>query len=593
MNTKNIYIILLVITCSIIKLNAQTVDQNVTVEREYKPVIQDAGKITSNPEILEITVDKKQAIYSEFNLPLPVEQNLSTLAAAQLLREKRENLGSFVRLAVGNYWNTMADLALPIIKSNDTRLDFRMTHFGTFADSIAFSTTKADLLFDHDFEKATLYAGMGAGHEYQTYYGKIFNRTGIETVDLTTLSSVMGTANYLEKNLVRVNRTPQLFTLNDIASLPSSDYSWRFNTFVGLKSLPEAEGLRYNGQLRYDLFDSNNGLTENQMRTTVFFDNQNEKNRVGINVELANLMYSSDNASVWNFWDSYSVFSVNPYYNIERESWKVRLGVKSSFSFVHGRPFNPSPDIYAEINAIPKWLAFYAGIGGSYDINSLNSIYAENRYLYSDLRVKDTYTPVNMYFGAKMKPFHNLFLDAYVNYCYINNQYFFVNKEYAYDSSSSTSLANSADSVIFTNRFNVIYSQATLLKIGARLNYDIRNVVNIELTGAYNGWNVSTEDYAWNKPKFELALNTDVKINRNFSVSANLFHESERFAKLGDKAIRMNPIFDFNVGVAYSYTRQFTVFAKINNLFNDRYEYYYGYKVQGMNALVGASFSFK
>lgn len=594
MNSIKRYIILPSIICVTLGVSAQTVDQNVTVEREYKPVIQDAGKITSNPEVLEITVNKKQSVYSEFNLPLPVEQNLSPLAAAQLMREKRENLGSFIRFGAGNYWNTMVDFALPLIKSTDnTRLDFRLSHFGTFADSIAFSSTKADLLFDHDFSKSTLYAGIGGGHEYQTYYGKNFDRTGVQVLDLDQLSTAMGSAKYLEKNLVRVNRTPQLFNLSDIAALPESDYIWRLNAFVGLKSLPDATGLRYDGQLRYDLFDSNSGLTENQIKTTATFDNQYKKNRVGVDVVLTSLMYSSENALALNFWDSYSVFAVNPYYNIQGDKWKVRLGVKSSFSFVHGRPFNPSPDIYAEVNVLPKWFALYAGITGSYDINSLNSIYAENRYLYSDLRVKDTYTPFNLYVGTKIKPLHNLFIDAYVNYKSINNQYFFVNKEYAYDLSSSTSLANSSDSLIFVNRFNVIYSKASLLKIGARLNYDIRNVVNVELRGAYNGWNVSSEEYAWNKPKFELALNTDVKINRNFSVSGSLYHESERFAKLGDKAIRMSPIFDVNVGAAYSYTRQFTIFAKINNLLNTRYQYYYGYKVQGMNAMVGAAFSFK
>jgi len=39
--------------------NAQTVDQNVTVEREYQPVIQDAGKISSVPEIIEPAVEKQ------------------------------------------------------------------------------------------------------------------------------------------------------------------------------------------------------------------------------------------------------------------------------------------------------------------------------------------------------------------------------------------------------------------------------------------------------------------------------------------------------------------------------------------------------
>ena len=579
---------------------AQTVDQNVTVEREYKPVIQDAGKITGVPKVLEVTVDKKTPQYSEFNLPLPVEQNMQTLAAAQLTREKRERLGSFARIGVGNYWNTLGEIALPIINESDTRLDFRVNHFGTFADSIAFSTTTADLLFDHYFANMSLYAGTGVGHEYQKYYGKNFDRTGINTVQLSDLATAMGTAQYLEKNLVRVNRNPQLFSLNDIAGLPDRDYTWRYNAYLGVKSLPGADGLRYNGRIKYDLFNSKNGLSENQILTSATFDNQNAENRIGIDVDLCNLFYSSNNANILNFWNTYSVLTANPFYSIERKNWKVRLGVKSSFSFVHGKPFNPSPDLYGEWNPIPDWLALYAGAGGSYNINTLNNMLLENRYLYSDLRVKDTYIPINAYFGVKVKPLFNLLIDAYINYRYIDNQYFFVNKEYAYDSISTTPLSASADSVIYTNRFNVIYRQASLLKLGARVNYNIRNILNIELKGAINNWNVYYEedgiikkDLAWNMPALEWSLDTDVKLNRNFSTSLDIFYEGERFAKLGDQAIRMKPFMDINLGASYSYSKQFTIFAKINNLLNTRYEHYYGYKVQGMNAMVGAAFSFK
>lgn len=583
-NTSSKNILIPVFLCFCLLAGAQNVDQNVTVEREYKPVIQDAGKITTKPEVLEITVDKKQAAYTDFNFPLQVDQNLSVLSAAQLTREKRERLSSYVRAGIGNYWNTMADVALPIIKSSDTKLDFQLNHYGSFADSMAFSTTNADLLFDHYFDNLSLYAGVGVGHEYRTFYGTNYDKSGTTPVNLLNLATTMGATEYSEKDLVRVTRTALLFSLNDIAGLPKSDYVWKYNAYVGVKSLPDADGLRYDTRVKYDAFNSHNGLVENQLLTTASFDNENNENRIGIDVSLCNLFYSANNMDI-NFWDTYSVFSVNPYYKIERDNWKVRLGVKSSFSFIHGNPFNPAPDIYGELKAAPKWLALYAGITGAYDVNTLSSIYDENKYVYTDLRVKDTYTPFNTYFGVKVKPLFNLLIDAYVNYKYIDNQYFYVNKKYYAPSV--------ADSILYTNRFNVAYSQATLLKIGARANYNIRNIVNVELKGAYNGWDVATEDYAWNKPKWEWSLNSDVRFTRNFNVSANLFYVGERFAKLGDTAVRMNPYADINLAASYSYTKQFTVFAKLNNILNTKYEMYYGYRVQGVNALVGVAYSFK
>lgn len=570
--------------------NAQTVDQNVTVEREYQPVIQDAGKISSVPEIIEPAVEKTAAKYTEFNLPLPVGQNIHTLSAAELEHQRRKNPnGAFVRVGLGNYLNNMVDFALPVVKKTNMRFDMKLNHLATFSKE-AHSTTNAALMFDNYFKKMDLYAGIGLGHEYFKYYGDQFDRTGAVT-DLSALATD-GLAKYKELNLVRVNRTAKTFSLDEIANSADNDVFWRFNTYVGVRSLPNTTGLRYLGEVQYKAFDSRNGLTENIIHSKAHFNTQNGRNRLGLDIEMQNMMYKSDIDAVINVWDSYTVFSMNPYYSIERNSWNLRLGVKSSFSFVHGRPFNPSPDISAEWKAVPKWLAVYAGVEGGYNVNTLDGMFTENRFLYSDLRVKDTYTPLNAYIGVKVKPAYNVLLDAYVNYRYIDNQYFFVNKDYAYSDLSSASLDSPNDSVIYSNRFNAIYSEASLLKIGVRANYNIRNLINIQLKGAYNGWKVFDIPVAWNKPKFEADIAADWRISRNLNISANVFFESERFAKLGDMSLRMRPKVDINMGASYSYLNWFTMFAKINNLINNPYQDFYGYEVQGTNVMVGAAFSF-
>ena len=569
--------------------NAQTVDQNVTVEREYKPVIQDAGKISSVPEVMNPNAEKIAAKYTEFNLPLTVGQNIHTLSAAELGHQQRKNPNdAFVKVGIGNYFNNTVDFALPIIKKTDLKLDLKLNHLATFSQE-AHSSTNASLALDKYFKKANLYSGIGLGHEYFNYYGNEYNKTGSIT-DLSALAISEGSNEYLEQNLVRINRTANKFKLDEIVK-SENDVFWRFNTHLGIRSLPYTTGVRYVGEVEYKLFDSRNGLTENMIHTRAGFNSQNGKNRLGLELSMQNMMYRSDiTSTIINVWDAYTVFSMNPYYSIEREKWNVRLGVKSSFSFVHGRPFNPSPDISAEWKAVPKWLDFYAGVGGGYNVNTLDEMFKENRFLHSDLRVKDTYTPVSAYFGIKVKPVYNLLLDAYVNYRYIDNQYFFINKDYS--AVAGTVLANPNDSIIYSNRFNVIYSAASLVKVGLRANYNIRNLINIQLKGAYNGWTVYDTDMAWNMPKFEADLAADWRFNRNLSFSGNMFFESERYAKLGDLIMTMKPKVDVNIGASYSYLNWLTVFAKVNNILNNRYENFYGYKVQGLNILAGAAISF-
>ncbi len=569
-----------------ISVSAQDVDRNVTVEREYKPLIQDAGKITSVPTVTEANVQKSTPNYNDINLPLEVGQSIQTLSAADLELEKRKNPNQgFVRIGAGNYLNNMLDFALPVINRGDMRLDLKANHLATFDDK-THSTSNASLIFNNYYGKMEMLAGINAGYEYFKYYGENYNALG-NVADLKTFTTSTSDL-YTEQNLVRISRNAQSVTLDNLINAAGNDKLWRFNAYLGAKSAPAKTGLRYEAVVNYNKFSSHNGLTEDIIHTKTGFNNVNGKNRIGVDVELQNMFYKSNLTSfVINVWDAYSVLSMNPYYSFERENWNVRLGVKTSFSFVYGRPFSPSPDIFAEWKAVPNWLAFYGGVGGDYKVNTLDVAMTENRFLFSDLRIQDTYTPVNAYFGVKIKPVYNLLLDAYISYKYIDNQYFYINKDY-----NTATPASPDESTIYTNKFNAIYSSATLTNIGFRANYNIRNSLNVQLKGVYNGWKTFDIPVAWQKPKFEADLTGEVRISRNMHVNGSLFFKGERQAKLGTIIMTMKPVTDVNLGTSYTYLNWFTMFAKVNNLLNSNYQEFYGYEVQRMNVMVGAAFSF-
>jgi hypothetical protein len=568
------------------KAGDSIVTRNITVEREYKPVIHDAGKINSIPKVLEPKVVKISPVYSEFNLPLKAQdQNIQTLPAAELNRDRRvDEPGGFARIGLGNHINTLANFAYPLVNTSDVKLDFSLNHLGTFG-SKAHSTTKTALSFDKYFDSFDLFAGIGTSHEYLKYYGNNFNKINSVT-DLDSLAKTHGKDTYIEQNLASLNRPAKQFSLSELASESDVNTFWRYNAYAGVRSLPLSTELRYQAELQYKSFGIANGLLENQMHTKATFDKQRDANRLGLDFDLYNLSYQSHKSGIVNYQDAYSVLTLNPFYKIENQDFNVRLGVKSSFSFVHGRPFNPSVDIHADWRVVPKYLLLYGGISGGYEVNTMDRMFSENRYLYNDIKVEDTYSPSELYIGLKLKPVYNLLIDGFIDYQQIDNQYFFINKEYKCDTIVGV------NSTLYSNRFNVLYSAASLLKMGVRANYNLKNIVNVQLKTTYNSWNVVSEPYAWNKPKWEASLNTDFKVTQFVGISANVFYEGERFAKLGTTAIRMNPKVDINLGASYVYNSYITAFAKINNLINNHYQEFYGYDVQGFNCLFGVSFSF-
>lgn len=599
MKSYNIrYLLSGLFTLFIFNSNAQTSeDRNITVERDYQPVIQDAGKISSLPEVLTTTVTKERVDYADFGQVLPLGKNIILLPAVEVLHQRSEiSDDALVQLAFGNYWNSFGRLALPLIKNDKTRLDFNLGHTGTFGKR-KHALTDGNIRFNQFFPKLEFYAGVGLQHEFFNYYGDEFSGGATpKLIDLNNfaMSNPGGLVSpaYKEIELEEIARKATTTSLSDFVARPETDVLWRSQIFTGLKTLPDASGLQQYIEMKYDRFNSRNSLQEHIINTRYGFNNGMMKNRFGMDFQLTNLFYRQNDLPALNFWDYYAVFTMNPYYSIQKDSWYLRAGVKAAFSFVHGKPFNPMPDIKAEWKILPDYLAVYGGVTGEYEIMSLNTMYKENPWVYSDLRLKDQYTPVNAYLGIKVKAAHNLLIDAFVDYRFINDQYFYINKEY------QTTALTGDSATLFTNRFNAIYSDAGLFRTGIRAGYHIRGLVNLQFKAVYNGWDVKSERYAWLKPAVESDLSAEVKVNKKITASMHVFYQGERYARMGKttagdvRVMRLKPITDINLGATYTFTKNIAAFARINNLFNQQYEHFNGYEVQGLNLLIGGSLSF-
>ena len=555
--------------------------RNVNVERDYKPVIQDIGKINALPSILEPHIERTAPSYSEFNLPLSVDYNLHTLASSQPSKNRNKNdKAGYARIGIGNPLNTLADFAYPIISKSDSRLDFSFNHLGTY-EKRTHAITKGALTFNKNFNAFDLYAGASAGHQYLKYYGNNLNDSA-SVINTRSLASSISEI-FTEKSRSGLNQVPTTLDLNALWKDSMNSFV-RLHAFAGFNSLSSAKILQYKLQLDYKLFSTQSDNREHFIHSVGRFSVPSGNNRIGLDMDMYNLVYQSNAPATINYQSAYSIFNLNPYYGMQGERWKVRLGAKSSFSIANGKVFSPSADINGEWKAVPKYLSLYGGITGGYVLNTMNETRAENPYILSEIRVEDTYTPFNAFAGIKIKPIYNLMLDGYLDYRKINNQYFFVNKGY-----SSTNILFPS---LYTNRFDVIYSDASLFKLGMRANYNLQSWLNIQLKGSYNKWTVAKEQYAWNKPTWEGDFSTEMQLTKELQLSASAYFESGRMAKLGSNSRSINNKADINLGTSYRFYNWLSAFAKINNLLGNQNQYFYGYSVQGTNVLVGASFSF-
>ncbi len=530
------------------------VTRNVTVEREYVPVVNNAGKIPATPQIPEAREIKIDVRYADFHLPLPLGANIHKLPSARLSQPVELLRDGFAQIGLGFYPNTLVEFAYPLVKRPDMQLDFTLRHRGNFGTEL-YSKSAAALHFDKQFERLAFCAGLNAAHDMAGYYGKRFAPlTGLDTLPGTGVQAFLRAAMY-----------------------------------VGIRSVEEPYGWHYNTRLRYRVTGVPGSLSEHNVALSGGLSWMYDDDRIGVDADLQNFVYDQALSTAW---ENYALAQVNPYYDLSRsESWKLRLGLKAAFAFGQGRVISPSPDIRFDWKPAPAWLGIYGGLTGEYRINALADIPALNPYLMLDSRLQHTYTPFLFFAGVDVKPFAGFLIDLYANYRFENNALFFVNRPVL-----------KASSVLdyWDNRFDAFYAKATHFKSGLRMSYNHQNRMDFQLKAAYNDWDIHTPgERAWGMPVWEADFSAGFNATKELAFSLNILYEGERYARLADPntagkllAVPMGSKLDVNLGASYNYVDWLSFFAKLNNVFNNRYQIFHGYRAPGVNLMFGASFAF-
>ncbi len=589
MKYKILSIIALLTMSAGISLKAQendsTVHKSVTVTREFKPMILDAGKIITAPQIVEPVVERTVPVYSDVSVPLNIDYNVHLLKAHELQNRASDANRGFARVGFGSPINTLADFSYPVISNDKNLLDVNLHHLGAFKDKVH-SQTSAAVRYNHLFKKVDLYAGLGGSHDFFNYYGRNFLR---ETPVI--LSDIANN----NPNLIYNSPEEAALSLRTISAMPLNNTHWRVGGVGGLRSLPGgAERLQFDANLYYNLFSSvANRLNENIFGLKGEFVVPFDENRLGMLVEFSNMVYSAEQGFNFNFPEGYTIMRFNPYVTLSGDKYLLHLGLKANLSAGHGTIFTPAPDVRAEWFALPSYLSLYAGVGGGLQVNTLSDSYRENRFLAPQVRINDTYTPIDAYLGLKLSPVHNLMLDFYGQFKTVQNQYFYVNRLYELSSIPPVNSEGYNYDKFFHNRFDVLYSAAARASLGFRANWEFRDLLQIYAKGAYHHWNVKDQARAWHMPQWEGDFGARVNVMNDLNITAQFVYQDGRYALLHSAdGVKLPAVTDLNLSATYVFNTWASFFLKANNLMNNKHHIFNGYEVQGINVMGGVAFSF-
>ena len=555
-----------------------TIKRNIEVVRDYTPVIKEAGKINTMPEIKDVNTKKIEVDYkvwtSTYKPKTDIIPSLDYALASQ--EENKYSREGFLRLGGGNYKSFLGELYTPIYNSDVALFDFYLKHNSSFGN-VTLKKDNYDVLSNDVLSKG-LYndnkARISFLRSIRIREISAFGEFGYNRFNYYGLNSDM--ISFSEQN--KDKEEPEYKNDDQKNSHLTAALNFRF------RSKDYIEQWKYDLQTNWRLLKTHFDVAENTIFTDLAASYRMQESILSLKFQMYNVFVSTpENGSIdfskaQNF-NNFTVLKFNPYYSFISEVGRLNLGLKASFGINQGKNTAFSPDITGQVRVIDNIWYVYAGVTGDYKVNTLRSLANENIYLSPDARPEDTYIPLDIYLGTKLNIGKSVNTDIHIGYKIINNQYFYVNK---------------SDSTGMKNTFDVVYDKNVgQFNCGAAVNYNFREKVDFSFKIGYNKWSLEKQKEAWMLPAAQIGLGVSYVPTDFLRFNINYDLEAGRKAKLGkDSSVDLKNFNDISLGANYKLMSFLDVFARFNNILNQRSEFWYGYPSQGFNFLLGLTLTF-
>ena len=573
--------------------------RSVTVERDFQPVIQAAGKIATKPAVVETNIESSQVHYSDFTAEVTPQATFNPLLSQPTRFEPGRKYNGYIRGALGHP-NTLLDFGYHLDDTKNSILDVYAHHRAEWGLA-ALSKTKVGLNFTHTYSKCDLYFGLSGGNIFYHKYGHFYDYS--QTFGMWAKND---------------EAYPKPYTIGD----KDKTSLWTAEVYLGVKANAKQD-VQYQVQTGYMLFAKAGAVSEHQLRTKGSFDWHSAEHHVGAQLYVQNnFLQLNDALGIPNslYQKSRHNFRIEPYYAYEGTRLRVHVGVNFDLNIGKGHQilsktenvsFAPSPHINLEAQIAKQWLTIYADIKGSLGFGSLQSYMEENRYSMIHagiIRPCAPYTPVDAELGFHIRPHRDVLIEIHGGYAYMMYEDFWI------ATANSTTVFEPLNKPLMAGDF--IHDHADNYqrgKIGGQLNYHYQDLVRVNLHGDYYIWKGDTTVY--DRPNWELGLRIDGRINKNWSLYSDNRFAGKRLALATDGEHWLAPTIDLNLGLQYDMwvgkvknestkgktnnnalrpepQPNLTLFFQLNNWLHRKNEIYYGYRSQGINFLLGATYRF-
>lgn len=529
-----------------------TMTRTVVVEQEYNPNIMDASKVNVLPKVEEPAVVKKKAEYAV--TPLPATTIPMGMMNPYLISKMQPNATpGYIRAGYGNYGNLDVFANYLFRLSDKDKLNVRFQMDGMDGE---LDMPEEELTWD------AYYYRTRANIDYTHQFSRIdFN-----------LAANFGLSNF---NLAPYEPGKQKFTEGDF--------------HIGLKSTDESYPVQFKAETNLMMYNRQNNNTllfsdalgETQIHTKgVVSGTISDEQTINIGADIRNIFYTKDfKTEDLPVYEDRTTLALNPYYELNNDSWRLHIGANVDFSFGAGKTLRVSPDVTAQYVFSDSYVLYAQATGGKM-VNDLRRLERISPYLLPLGTIHDTYEQLNAAIGFKASPCTGLWLNLYGGYQDLKDDAFQMQQADEETVDGETAYYQFQD-LGFTNSHNVY--------AGLKISYDYKDIFAFAIDGTYRNWDAKEEYALLLKPAYELKFDATLRPVKGLGIHLGYNYAGREEVKDLGKLSAINNLY---AGAEYNVFKGVSVYARLNNLLNQEYQYYLGYPTEGFNFLGGLSFRF-